>query len=102
MARSWPAMAMISRVAKPAPSSNLDSRRIARRRPRRQRTQKQIEGDKVRDHQQGHIEDGDRVGGAELSRQRWKVDLNAVPIVHDKVGRPHEVEGGDEGPEKRG
>ena len=43
-------------------------------------TCQQIESDDVRDHQQRHIEDWDRVGGAQLPRQRWKIKLDAVIV----------------------
>src|SRR6266849_932576 len=65
------------------------------------RTHQQIERGAVRDHQQGHVDDRDRVCGSQLPRQRRKVDLDGVVIIEDDVGRPHEIEGDDERPKER-
>src|SRR6266853_343862 len=63
-------------------------------------TQQQIECDDVRDHQHGHVDDRDRVCGAQLPRHRRKADLNGVVIVEDKVDHSHEIEGNDEQPKE--
>jgi hypothetical protein len=65
------------------------------------RTQQQIECDDVRDHQHGHVDDRDRIRGAQLPRQRRKANLGGVVIVADEVNRPNEIEGDDEKPEER-
>jgi hypothetical protein len=56
---------------------------------RRLRTHQQIECDDVRDHQQRHVDDRDRVGGSQLPRQGRKAELGGVVIVDDEVGRAH-------------
>src|SRR5207253_2535129 len=83
--------------------TDLRSCRIAGGRPGRlgPGTQQQIEGGDVRDHQQGHVDDRDRVCGAQFSRQRGKAGLVAVIIVDDDVGRSQQMEGDDQGPEER-
>jgi hypothetical protein len=58
--------------------------------------QQQIECGDVRDYQQGHVDDRDRVGGTQLPRQRGKAELVAVLIVDDDVDRAYEIEGDDE------
>src|SRR5215471_20853332 len=57
--------------------------------------QQQIECDDVRDHQQGYVDDRDRIGAAQLPRRRRKAGLNGVVIVDDDVGWAHNIEGDD-------
>jgi hypothetical protein len=52
----------------------------------------------LRDHQHGHVDDRDRVGGAQLPRQRRRADLDGVVIVEDEVDRSHEIKGNYEQP----
>ena len=61
-------------------------------------TRQQIECCDVRDHQQRHIDDRDRVRGAQFPCQRRKAELAAVIIVDDDVGCSCEIEGYDEDP----
>ena len=65
------------------------------------RAQQQIEGCDVRDHQQRHIDDRDRVSRAQLSRHRGKVDLGGVVIVDNEVDKAHDIEANDEQPKQR-
>jgi hypothetical protein len=51
-------------------------------------------------HQQGHVDDRDRVGGAQFPSHRRKVDLSGVVIVEEDVGRSHEIESDDEYPKE--
>ena len=51
------------------------------------RAQKQIECDDVRNHQQGHVDDGNHVGRAQLAGQSWESDFSSVVIVEDEVDR---------------
>jgi hypothetical protein len=60
-----------------------------------------IKSDEVRDHQHWHIENRDRVRGAQLARDSWKTELDGVVVVEEDVGRPHEIEGDDEEPKER-
>jgi hypothetical protein len=69
---------------------------VLRRRLPTLRTQQQIECDDVRDHQQGHVDDRDCIGGTQLPRNRGKVELDGVVIVDNQVGHAHEIEGDDE------
>jgi len=55
----------------------------------------------VRDHQHGHVDDRDRVRGAQLPRQRRKANLGGVVIVEDEIDHPHEIERRDEQPKER-
>ena len=61
----------------------------------------QIERDEVRDHQQRHVDDRDRVRGAQLPCQLRQTDLVAMIVVDDEVDRSHEIEGDDEQPKER-
>src|SRR5580704_3916017 len=65
------------------------------------RTDQQVECDDVRDHQQWHVDNRVRIGGAQLSRHRRKAKLNGVVVIDDDVGCPHEIEGDDERPKQR-
>jgi hypothetical protein len=49
-------------------------------------TRQKIKGDEMPDHQQRHVDDRDRVRGAQLPRQRRKADPDGVVIVEDEVG----------------
>src|SRR5579859_667913 len=64
-------------------------------------TYQQIERDDLSDHQQWHVDDGDRIGSAELPWHQIKASLNGVVVVDDDVGCPHDVKGDDEGPKQR-
>src|SRR5579863_10711939 len=64
-------------------------------------TYQQIERDCVGDHQQGHIDDRNRIGSAELPWHHIKASLNRVVIVDGDVGCPHEIQGDNEGPKQR-
>src|SRR5260221_5877400 len=64
-------------------------------------THQQIEGGDVRDHQQRHVDDRDRVGGAQLSCERGEAELDAMIIVDDDVNRATDIEGDDEEREER-
>jgi hypothetical protein len=64
-------------------------------------TQQQIECGDVRDHQHGHVEDRDRVGGAQLPRQPRKANLDGVVIGEDEVDHSNEIEGDHEQPKER-
>ena len=55
----------------------------------------------MRDHQQGHVDDRIRVGGAQLSRSRRNAGLDGVGVVHEEVDDPHDVECSDEQPEQQ-
>ena len=95
-----------------SPTKRTEPRRInttgEERRPSRRlltsrlglRKQQQIECDDVRDHQQGHVDDRDRVRGAQLPRQRRKASVGGVVIVEDEVDHSNEIEGNDEKPEE--
>src|SRR6185312_10764696 len=61
----------------------------------------QIERSDVRYHQHRHVDDRDRVCGAQLTRQRRKAELVAMIIIDDEVGCPDEIEGDDERPKER-
>src|SRR3984893_16157911 len=61
----------------------------------------QIECGDVCDHQHRDVDDRDRVGDAQLPRQRRKADLVAVVVVDDDVDRGDEIEGDDEQPKER-
>src|SRR5208337_550337 len=56
------------------------------------RARQKIESGEVCDHQYGHVDDRDRVGGGQLPRQRRKAELAAVIIVDDDVACPHDIE----------
>ena len=73
--------------------SGLSCGRIADEGPSRRglRTHQQVEGGEVRDHQYGHVDDRDRVGGAQLPGQRRKADLVAMIVVDNDVDRPHRL-----------
>ena len=60
-------------------------------------THQQIECGEVRNHQHGHVDDRDSVGGPELPRQGRKVELDAVVIIDDDVDRACEIERDDKG-----
>jgi hypothetical protein len=60
------------------------------------RTYQQIESDDVRNHQRGHVDDGDRVGGAQLPWYRGEANLVAVEVVDDDIRRANDIEGDDE------
>jgi len=53
------------------------------------RSEQQIECDEVRDHQHRHVDDRDRVGGAQLPRQRRKGDPGSA--VHLRLARSSRV-----------
>ncbi|MGA9978976.1 MAG: hypothetical protein WBQ08_10115 [Candidatus Sulfotelmatobacter sp.] len=55
----------------------------------------------MRDHQHGHVDDRDRVCGAQLPRQCRKADLDGVVIVGDKVDHSHNIKGHDKQPKER-
>ena len=65
------------------------------------RADQPIESDEVRKHQHGYVEDRDRVGRAQLSRDRWKAELDGVVVGKEDVGRPREIERDDEEPKQR-
>src|SRR6516162_2447695 len=96
---------LISGPAEPVRSLSYDLRRgsLAGKGPRRpgQRTHQQIECDDVRDNQYGHVDDWDRVGGAQFPRQWSKADLNAVIVVDNDVDGAHDIESDDKQPKKR-
>jgi hypothetical protein len=97
---SWCA-ALVALLALASPISRC--RRSAGEKPNRVglRTRQQIQRDDVGDHQQGYVDDQDRVAGAQLPRQRWKTKLDAMLIVDDDVDSPHNVEGDDKQPKER-
>src|SRR2546427_8414255 len=64
------------------------------------RPQQKIECEDVRDHQQGHVDDRDRVRRAQLPRQCRKADPDGVVIVEDEVDHSHEIEGNYEQPKE--
>src|SRR6516162_7542508 len=64
-------------------------------------TQQEIKCDCVRDHEQGYVDDRDRVSAAELPRHRGKTQTSGVVVVDDDVDCPHEIEGDDERPKQR-
>ena len=55
----------------------------------------------MRDHQQGHVDDRNRIGSAELPWHHIKASLNGVVVIDDDVRRPGEIEGDDERPKER-
>ena len=58
----------------------------------------QIERDNVRDHQRGHVDDRNRIGGAQLPGDRRKADVDRVVVIEDQVRCSHEIEPDDEQP----
>jgi hypothetical protein len=56
----------------------------------------QIECSDVRDNQRGQVEYRDPVRCTQLAGQRGKLELNAMVIVDNDVGRPCDIEGEDE------
>jgi DNA-binding transcriptional LysR family regulator len=50
-----------------------------------------IESGEVRDHQQRHVNDRDRVRGAQLPRQRRQAAWDGVVVVEDEIGRAHDI-----------
>ena len=55
----------------------------------------------MRDHQQRHVDDRNRIGGTELSWHHIKASLNGVEVVDDDVRCPREIECDNEKPEER-
>eukprot|EP01132_Coremiostelium_polycephalum_P008134 gene8136-10006_t len=53
------------------------------------------------DHQQGDIDDRNPVRAGQLPRERGKTELDAVIIVNEDVGRPHQIECNDKQLEER-
>jgi hypothetical protein len=49
----------------------------------------------MRDHQQGHVNDRERVSGNQLPCPRRQAGLDAVVVVQNEVDRPDDVEGDD-------
>src|SRR6185437_870498 len=81
---------------------NLDGCRAAGERERLERgTRQPIERQNMGNHQDRHVEDRDRVDGAQLSRERGQVDLGGMVIVDEDVGCTHDIEGNDKRPEQR-
>lgn len=64
-------------------------------------TQQQIERHEVCDHQHRHVDDRNRVGGAQLPHQRRKANLGSVVIVENEIDHPHEIKGDYEQPKDR-
>lgn len=60
----------------------LSSRRLASQDSNRVGlgTQQEIDCEDVRNHQQGHVEDRNRVRGAKLPRQQRKANLDGVVV----------------------
>ena len=50
----------------------------------------------MRDHQQGHVNDRDRICGAQLPSHRRKADPEGMVVVDDDIAEPDEVESADE------
>jgi hypothetical protein len=45
----------------------------------------------MRDHQQGHVDNRDHVGRAQLTCELWKSDLTRVVIVEDEIENPYAI-----------
>src|SRR5215469_5376542 len=63
--------------------------------------QQEVECDYVGHHQQGYIDNRNRIGGAQLPRDRRKAVLSGVVVINDEIGYPHEIENDDKRPEQR-
>ena len=46
----------------------------------------------MRDHQQGHVDNRDHVGRAQLTCELWKSDFTRVVIVEDEIEDPYTIE----------
>lgn len=62
-------------------------------------THEQIQGCDVRDHQQRHVEDRNRIRCAQFASQRRNADLDAMVVVDEYVHCSGDIEGNDERPE---